>query len=1014
MAMLTTVLVLLLAGSARAAGPGEVFLTGALDLPPGSIAGGNGGNFEGEPTGLDISGDGRYVAFTAAADALSSEAHPDVDNVFRKDRVTGDVVLVGRATGVAGAVPTLGGRDVTISDDGGRVAWVTNAALDPADVDTAADVYVRDVATATTLLATPGTTTGVGDYDLSGNGNFVAFATSTSFAAADANAHSDVYRRRLSDGQTLLASRSGVAGPAGNAASADPGISDDGRWVAFTSAATDLVAAFTDSNGPSRDVFARDMSGFATHLVSKVGATNAGANSGSRDPKIAGAPGAVSGVEIAYNSDATDLDAADASGAESVYVRRFSGNTSELVSRADGVAGANAESRAHVGAISDDGTAVAFASDAGNLGAGADYYGVYVRDVDDGTTILGSVDNAYAVEPALSADGAVVAWLNGAGGITPDSDRDLVGVFARALPGGAAEYMSRPPGSAPFLAPATATESGDPGMRVLSADGRYAVFTGYSTRLPGNEYGTRQVYRRDTLTGALELVSRTEGGAPGDRSSQEPSISADGTRVAFSSFARLAGADTDDEQSVYVRDLAAGTTTLVSRADGPDGALADQGAFGPRISAGGQHVGFLSGATNLGGAGGDAHVYLRDLAAGRTLHIDRATDGTIANDEAGGISVSGDGRLVAFATRANNLDPADPAPGTLRDVYVRDTVAGTTALVSRRSGHDGAKATGSSLDPVLSADGRVVVFLADDEALAPEAGGWGGDRQLVVRDLATGQNALGSRAATGAPADERAEDPSVNGDGSVVAFASTATNLLPDVGGGNRHGVFARTMATGALSGPPAFGLAGGNFQNRAVLPSLSDDGQCMAFHAFGHNQFTGAAGDFRTDYVYVISGQCPKPLPPAGGGTQQPGAGTTANKPSLTGASMRRKRFRVGRKPTKRRVLAAAKAGTAFRFTLSDAADVTITIQRRAAGRRSGGRCKKPTRRLRKRPACVRYVKKGALVRGLKAGRHSIAFSGRIGRKALKPARYRAVLIARNAGGKSKPVKLNFRVTKK
>jgi hypothetical protein len=90
MALLSTMLVLLLAGSARAAGPGEVFLTGALDMPPGSIAGGNGGNFEGEPTGLDISGDGRYVAFTAAADALSSEAHPDVDNVFRKDRVTGD------------------------------------------------------------------------------------------------------------------------------------------------------------------------------------------------------------------------------------------------------------------------------------------------------------------------------------------------------------------------------------------------------------------------------------------------------------------------------------------------------------------------------------------------------------------------------------------------------------------------------------------------------------------------------------------------------------------------------------------------------------------------------------------------------------------------------------------------------------------------------------------------------------------------------------------------------------
>jgi hypothetical protein len=163
-----------------------------------------------------------------------------------------------------------------------------------------------------------------------------------------------------------------------------------------------------------------------------------------------------------------------------------------------------------------------------------------------------------------------------------------------------------------------------------------------------------------------------------------------------------------------------------------------------------------------------------------------------------------------------------------------------------------------------------------------------------------------------------------------------------------------------------------------------------------------------------VISGSCPKPAAPAGG-TQPPGAGPAAARPSISGVSMKRKRFRVGRKPTQRRVLAAAraKAGTAFRFRLSDAADVTITIRKRAAGRRSGGSCRKPARRLRKRPACVRWVKQGKLVRGgLAAGaRHRVAFSGRIGRKALAPARYRAALVARNAGGKSEPVKLKFRV---
>jgi Tol biopolymer transport system component len=1018
MATAVTALMLLISGSAQAAGPGDVFLTGGLELPPGAVAGGSGGYSDGDPTGLGISGNGRYVAFAADADALSPEAHPDVTNVFRKDRATGDVVLVSRATGANGAVATAGGRDVSISDDGGRVAWVTSAALDPADGDDADDVYVRDIASAETILATPGITTDVSEYGLSGNGSFVAFATTAALAGgSDVNGVSDVYRRRLSDGATALVSRPGIA-PAGNGASSDPSISDDGRWVAFASVATDLVAGFVDGNGPARDIFARDVSGLATHLVSKVGAGNNGANAGSRDPRIAGTPAdALAGVHIAYDSDATNLAAADAAGAESVYRRRLSENSSVLISRATG--GANADSRAHVGGISDTGAKVAFASDAGNLGAGADYYGVYVRDVGAGTTILGSVDNAYAVEPAISGDGSVVAWLNGSGGITPDSDRDLVGVFARALPGGAAEYVSRPPGSAPFLAPATPTETPETGMRTISADGRHVVFAGYSTRLPGNESGGGQVYRRDTLTGAIELVSRTDGGAPADSASREPSISADGRRVAFTSFAKLVAADTDAAASVYVRDLAAGTTTLVSRADGPDGALPNQGSSEPRISAGGHNVVFLSTATNLGAADGKAHIYLRDLAAARTRLVDRATGagGAIGNDDSDGFSVSADGQLVAFATRANNLDPSDPAPSTLRDVYVRDTVAETTALVSRRSGHDGAKAAGSSFDPVLSADGRVVAFIADDQALAPEAGPWGGNRQVVARDLATAQNALASRAAAGAVADRNAQDPSVNGDGSVIAFASAATNLLGGVGGANRHGVFARTMATGAVSGPPAFGLAGDGLQYRATHPSLSDDGQCMAFHGFGHNAFTGAAGDFRTDYVFVVSGACPKPLPP-GGGTQPPPAGGEQPRPAITGASMKRKRFRVGKRPTKKRVLAAArraKAGTAFRFRLSAGAEVTIALHARAAGKRVGKSCRKPAPKLRKRKACVRFVKRGALVRGgLAAGKHSVAFSGRVGRKALRPGRYRATLVARNAGGKSDAVWLSFRVVKR
>jgi hypothetical protein len=130
----------------------------------------------------------------------------------------------------------------------------------------------------------------------------------------------------------------------------------------------------------------------------------------------------------------------------------------------------------------------------------------------------------------------------------------------------------------------------------------------------------------------------------------------------------------------------------------------------------------------------------------------------------------------------------------------------------------------------------------------------------------------------------------------------------------------------------------------------------------------------------------------------------------------MLRKRFRVARKATAKAAAKhrkRAKAGTAFRFTLSEQATVRIAIERRTTGRRRGGRCAKPTRALSRAKRCTRFVKSGTLTRrNLRAAKRSVAFSGRIGRKALKPGRYRATLTATDAGGKrSKTVRLKFQV---
>jgi hypothetical protein len=109
------------------------------------------------------------------------------------------------------------------------------------------------------------------------------------------------------------------------------------------------------------------------------------------------------------------------------------------------------------------------------------------------------------------------------------------------------------------------------------------------------------------------------------------------------------------------------------------------------------------------------------------------------------------------------------------------------------------------------------------------------------------------------------------------------------------------------------------------------------------------------------------------------------------------------------------ARRGTAFRYTLSEPADVTIAIQRALPGHRSRGRCVPATPRLRRAPRCSRHVLRGTILRrGLAAGRRSTGFSGRLGRRALPPGRYRATLRARDTAGNRSPGRsVGFRVVR-
>jgi hypothetical protein len=147
---------------------------------------------------------------------------------------------------------------------------------------------------------------------------------------------------------------------------------------------------------------------------------------------------------------------------------------------------------------------------------------------------------------------------------------------------------------------------------------------------------------------------------------------------------------------------------------------------------------------------------------------------------------------------------------------------------------------------------------------------------------------------------------------------------------------------------------------------------------------------------------------PPAGDATG--GADTQA--PLVTGFKAAPSLFAVARARTP--LAARVPRGTRFRYTLSEDARVITKIQRALPGRRAGGRCVRPTPRLRLARRCSRYRTLGTLKRSATKGANSIRFTGRIGSRTLRPGRYRALITATDtAGNRSTPRTARFRVAR-
>ncbi len=252
---------------------------------------------------------------------------------------------------------------------------------------------------------------------------------------------------------------------------------------------------------------------------------------------------------------------------------------------------------------------------------------------------------------------------------------------------------------------------------------------------------------------------------PNHNGSRRPSISADGTKVAFESDAPLVAADTNNVTDIYLRDITASTTERISVATG--GAQATAASTHPSMSATGAAIAFDSVAPNLvvGDTNGVSDVFVRERPTSSTTRV--SVNGvTQAAQPSRDASISADGSTIAFSTAAP-LSIADTNP--VADIYIASP--GGNGLVS--SAPDGSPANGPSRHPAISGD--QVVFESDATNLAPDTNG---QTDIYVRDLSSG---LIQRASTSFFLGEGASwsaAPAISATPSVIAFSSAAGNLV--------------------------------------------------------------------------------------------------------------------------------------------------------------------------------------------------------------------------------------------
>lgn len=381
---------------------------------------------------------------------------------------------------------------------------------------------------------------------------------------------------------------------------------------------------------------------------------------------------------------------------------------------------------------------------------------------------------------AISGDGNFVGYTSRASNLIGADRNETTDVFLFNRESGAPEFVSvRSTGT-------QANRSSE--APSLSHTGRYVAFTTSATNLAikGDRNGVADVFVYDRNEGRTNRASLRSDLREGNGASYDPSISGNGRFVAFTSTAdNLAiKGDNNGDADVFVHDRTTLKTNRVSISSKLNEGNAS--SFSPSISGDGRVVTFASYATNLvrRDTNRRADIFVYNRSTRKTIRVSIASDGTQANGESSAPMISPDGGFVTFHSNASNL--VDNDTNNMTDVFVHDLSSGETTRVSR--GMANSEPNGESFIPAISDGGRYIAYQSWASNLVPgDTNGTPNQYQgidVFRYDRQTGQTIRVSVSDEGeqanGPSNDPGDDPSISADGRFVCFASAASNLVED------------------------------------------------------------------------------------------------------------------------------------------------------------------------------------------------------------------------------------------